>query len=131
MACHIDDVARAFAGAAGNEAAFGRAYNVTGEEGMTWDEHTARAAEGLGAPPPRIVHVPTEVLARIVPRRARITVENFRSHNVFDTANARRDHGFRYTVPLVEGVRRTAAWLDERGIIAASAAASKVAASSR
>jgi nucleoside-diphosphate-sugar epimerase len=120
VACHIDDVARAFVGAAGNGAAFGRAYNVAGEEVMTWDQYTERAAEGLGAPPPRIVHVPTEVLARIVPRRARIVVENFRFPNLFDTANARRDLGFRYTVPFVEGVRRTAAWLDERGLIAAS-----------
>ena len=120
VACHIDDVARAFAGAAGNRAAFGRAYNVCGEEVMTWDEYTARAAEGLGAPPPRIVHVPTDVLARVLPRRSRIIVENFSFHNVFDTVAAQRDLGFRYTVPFVEGVRRTAAWLDARGAIEAS-----------
>jgi nucleoside-diphosphate-sugar epimerase len=120
VACHIDDVARAFAGAGANPAAFGRAYNVSGEEVMTWDEYTARAAEGLGAPPPRIVHIPTDVLARILPRRSRIIVENFRFHNVFDTASARRDLGFRYTVPFAEGVRRTAAWLDARGEIAGS-----------
>ena len=120
VACHIDDVARAFAGAAGNERAFGSAYNVTGEEVMTWDQYTERAAEGLGAPPPSIVHIPTDVLARVVPRKAKIIVENFRFHNVFDTSNARRDLGFRYTIPFVEGVRRNAAWLDERGIIEAS-----------
>jgi hypothetical protein len=74
----------------------------------------------LGAPEPRIVHVPTDVLARVVPARAKIVVENFRFHNVFDTTNARRDLGFSYTVPFTEGVARTAAWLDERGAIAAS-----------
>jgi nucleoside-diphosphate-sugar epimerase len=120
VACHIDDVARAFAAAAGNGGAFGKAYNVSGEEVMSWDEYTARAAEGLGAPPPRIVHLPTDVLARILPGRSKIIVENFRFHNLFDTANARRDLGFRYTVPFVEGVRRTAAWLDERDEIASS-----------
>ena len=120
VACHIDDVARAFAGAIKNERAYGRAYNVTGEEVMTWDEYTERAARGLGAPPPQIVHIPTDVLARVVPRKAKIIVENFRFHNVFDTSNARRDLGFRYTVPFEEGVRRTAAWLDERGLIEAS-----------
>jgi nucleoside-diphosphate-sugar epimerase len=117
VACHIDDVARAFAGAARNERAYGRAYNVTGEEVMTWDQYTERAAEGLGAPPPQIVHIPTDVLARVLPRRSRIIVENFRFHNVFDSANARRDLGFAYTIPFVEGVRRTAAWLDARGLI--------------
>lgn len=120
VACHIDDVARAFVGAAKNPAAYGNAYNVTGEEVMTWDQYTERAAEGLGAPPPQIVHIPTDVLARVVPKKAKIIVENFRFHNIFDTTNARRDLGFRYTVPFVEGVRRTAAWLDERGLIDAS-----------
>ncbi|HET7767404.1 MAG TPA: NAD-dependent epimerase/dehydratase family protein [Chloroflexota bacterium] len=120
VACHIDDVARAFAGACGNDVSFGRAYNVTGEEVMTWDEYTERAAEGLGAPAPRIVHIPTDVLAQTVPDKAKIIVENFRFHNVFETANARRDLGFRYTIPFVEGVRRNAAWLDERGLIEGS-----------
>jgi nucleoside-diphosphate-sugar epimerase len=123
VACHVDDVARAFAGAAGNAAAYGQAYNVCGEEVMTWDQYTERAAAGLGAPAPRIVHIPTDVLARVVPRRAKIVVENFRFNNVFDNSRAQRDLGFRYTVPFVEGVRRTAAWLDERGLIESSAGA--------
>ena len=120
VACHIDDVARAFVGAARNERAHGQAYNVAGEEVMTWDQYTQRAAEGLDAPPPRIVHIPTDVLARVVPKRAKIVVENFRFHNVFDMTRARRDLGFRYTIPFTEGVRRNAAWLDERGSIEAS-----------
>lgn len=120
VACHIDDVARAFVGAIKNDRAYGRAYNVTGEEVMTWDQYTTRAAEGLGAPPPQIVHIPTDVLARLVPTKAKIIVENFRFHNVFDTSNARRDLSFRYTIPFLEGVRRNAAWLDERGVIEAS-----------
>jgi nucleoside-diphosphate-sugar epimerase len=120
VACHIDDVSRAFMGAAKNETAYGKAYNVTGEEVMTWDQYTERAAQGLGAPPPKIVHIPTDVLARVAPKKSKIIVENFRFHNVFDTSNARRDLGFRYTIPFVEGVRRNVAWLDERGIIEAS-----------
>jgi hypothetical protein len=55
IACHIDDVAQAFVGAVANERAFGRAYNVTGEAVMTWDQYTEGAAEGVGAAPPRIV----------------------------------------------------------------------------
>ena len=43
--------------------------------------------------------------------------ENFRFPNVFDTTAARTDLGFRYTVPFLEGVRRTVAWLDSRGLI--------------
>jgi len=34
---------------------------------------------------------------------------------VFDNTAARRDLGFRQTIPWVDGVRRVVAWLDERG----------------
>ena len=117
VACHIDDVARGFLGATGNRAAWGKAYNLTGEEWLTWDRYTELVAEALGAPTPRIVHIPTDLLARLVPQRARILVQNFRFPNVFDTTAARTDLGFRYTVPFLEGARRTVAWLDSRGLI--------------
>lgn len=120
VACHVDDVARGFVGAAGNPAAQGRAYNVSGEEIMTRDQYTERAAAGLGAPPPEIVHIPTDVLARAVPTKAKIVVENFQFNNLFDTTAARRDLGFRYSISFVEGVRRNAAWLDARGLIEAT-----------
>jgi nucleoside-diphosphate-sugar epimerase len=116
-ACHIDDVARAFVAAIGAEHAFGKAYHVTGEEWMTWNRYHAGVAEALSAPAPRLVHIPTDLLARAAPQRARITVENFQFNNIFDNSAARADLGFRYTIPWVEGVRRTVAWLDARGMV--------------
>jgi nucleoside-diphosphate-sugar epimerase len=114
-ACHRDDVARAFVAAAGNERATGRAYNVTGEEWMTWNQYHARIAEALGAPEPRLVHVPTDLLARLDPRGATWCRENFQYDNIFDNAAARSDLDFAYTVPWVDGARRVVAWLDEHG----------------
>ncbi len=118
--CHIDDVARGFLGAAGNPAAFGQAYNVTGEEAVTWNQLTAKIAEAMGAPPPEIVHIPTDLLARLAPRRAQLSVENIQYPNVHDTASARADLGFRYTIPIVEGMRRTIAWLAAHDLIESS-----------
>ena len=115
--CHIDDAARGFLGATLNPAAFGRAYNVTGEEAITWDQLTAQVAEALGAPPPEIVHIPTDLLARAVPERAQLSLENIQYPNVHDTAAARADLGFRYTISMLEGMRRTVAWLDANGLI--------------
>ena len=120
VACHRDDVARTFVSAAGNPLAFGRSYHVTGEEWMTWDSYVQRAAEALGAPPPSIVHIPTDALARIAPTRAAVVAENFQFNNIFDNAAARADLEFRYSVPWREGVRRMAAWLVDHGQLANS-----------
>lgn len=116
-ACHIDDVAAGFIGAAGNPLAMGKTYNVTGEEWMTWNRYHQGVAEALGAPEPKLVHIPTDLLGRIAPKRAAISVDIFQYPSVFDNSAAMEDLGFRYTIPWVEGVRRTVAWLDERNKI--------------
>ena len=115
VACHRDDVARAFVGALGNEAAYGRGYHVTGEEWLTWDAIHDIVAEALGAPSPVFVHMPTDLLGRVAPREAEWCVENFHYNNLFDNAAARTDLGFVYTIPFAEGARRTIAWIEAHG----------------
>jgi nucleoside-diphosphate-sugar epimerase len=113
-ACHIDDVALAFAGAAGNPSAFGRAYHAAGDVWMTWNDYVRGVGEALGREP-KMAHIPTEALARVAPRQSAMTRDIFQYPGVFDNTAAKRDLGFAYTVPWVEGVRRTAKWLDEAG----------------
>jgi nucleoside-diphosphate-sugar epimerase len=122
-ACHADDVAGAFAGAAGNPAAFGRAYHATGEEFLTWNQVHQAVARAIGAPEPELIHIPTEVLARWLPSATlddalHWTLTNFQFNNIFDNAAARRDLGFRYAIPWAEGARRMADWLDAHGRVA-------------
>ena len=116
-ACHRDDVGRGFASAAGNPKTFGKAYSVAGEEWLTWDQYHQTVARALGGPAPKLVHVPTDLLVRIAPERAGICGDNFQFSNVFDQSASHADFGFAYTVPLETGVKRIAAWLDERGQI--------------
>jgi len=111
--CHRDDVARAFANAVGNEAAYGEAYHVTGEA-TTWNQYHERAAAALGAPDPELVHVPTELLVEALPGRTGGLAAHYRYSTVFDDAKARRDLDFETTVDFGAGVERTVAWLDER-----------------
>lgn len=120
--CHADDVARAFVNAAGNPIAIGQRYHTTGEEFVTWNQHHQIVAEAIGAPEPRLVHIPTEVLAALLPSEtladaAHWTLTNFQFNNIFDNGAAKRDLGFRYTVPWADGARRMVAWLDEHGRI--------------
>ncbi|MEO7912468.1 MAG: NAD-dependent epimerase/dehydratase family protein [Roseiflexaceae bacterium] len=115
VACHRDDVAHTFAAAAGSQQTCGRAYNVTGEEWMTWNQYHCEIAAAIGAPAPTLVHIPTDLLLRAVPKRAWITAENFQFNNIFDTSAAQRDLGFEYRITLAEGTRRIMAWLDRQG----------------
>ncbi len=118
--CHADDVAGGFVGAIGNKATFGQAYNVTGEEWLTWNRYHDKVAEALGAPEPTKVHIPTSLLGEVAPRHAAFIVNDLQYVNIFDTSAARRDLQFRYSIPFVDGVRRSVAWLDAQGGIANS-----------
>ncbi|ESP86956.1 NAD-dependent epimerase/dehydratase family protein [Candidatus Halobonum tyrrellensis] len=113
--CHRDDVAGAFVGAVGNQEAVGEAYHATGEHPMTWNQYHRRAADALDAPDPDLVYVPTDTLREALPDRTRGLRDHYRFSAVFDNAKARRDLGFEQTVSWEEGVRRTAAWLDDHG----------------
>ena len=114
--CHAVDVARAFVEAVGNPVTFGKSYHLAGEEWMTWNQMHAIVAEALGGPPPTLIHIPTDLLAKIA-KRAFISEVNFQYNNIFDNSAARRDLNFRCTIPFAEGARRTVAWLDARGKI--------------
>ena len=116
-ACHIDDVGRGFVGACGNPKAFGKSYNLTGEEWMTWNRYHEGVAEALNAPNPTLVHIPADLMKQIAPKRFGISIDIFQYPSIFDNSAAINDLGFAYTIPWVEGVRRTVAWLDARGKI--------------
>jgi len=116
VTCHADDVGHAFVTAAGKERTFGRAYHVTGEEWMTWDQFHQIVAQAIAAAPPRIVHIPSEILAKVAPRHAGICIGNFMFNNIFDNSAAKADLDFHYRIPWLEGVKRVQAWMDARGM---------------
>ena len=118
--CHRDDVAVAFAGAVGNAKTYGRGYHVAGEEWMTWEGYHQGLANAIGAKPPEFVYIPTDALVRMAPEQASLTEVNFSYHNLFDNTAARRDLGFRVTIPWVEGARRTVEWLQDHGQLESS-----------
>lgn len=115
VSCHIDDVAAAFVASLANSKALGRDYHLTGEEWLTWNRYYETVAEAVGGPPPRIVHMPTDFLMATVPDWSGVVHSNFQYTNIFDNTRARQDLGFRQTIPLLEGARRTAGWLLSHG----------------
>lgn len=111
VTCHADDVGHAFVMAADNDRTFGRSYHVTGDEWMTWNQYYQTVAQAIGGPPPRMVHIPSDLLARVAPKQAGICAGNFMFNNIFDNSAARVDLGFRYRVTWLEGVKRDQEWM--------------------
>jgi nucleoside-diphosphate-sugar epimerase len=109
---HASDVGRTFVNAAGNPSTFGKAYHVTGEEWLTWDVYIQQIAEALQVNCPRLVHIPSSILAQV---GITICTENFQFDNVFDNSNAHRDLDYQYTITWKEGVQRMAKWFEAHG----------------
>ncbi len=116
---YSEDVGVGFAHAAGRSKCFGEAYNIVGDEVVTWDDYTRRTAAAIGAPAPRIVHVPTDFLLAADRPRFVALEEIFRFHGVYANAKLKRDvPEYRPAMPFEEGVRRTVAWMDQHRTIA-------------
>jgi nucleoside-diphosphate-sugar epimerase len=106
VATHRDDASVPFANAAGNPAAYGQAYLVTGDEWMTQNHIWRTIARAIGAPEPDFVYIPTSLLGALAPLQAEWCMENFQHNNLFDNSKVKRDLGFRYTIRYEEGVAR-------------------------
>jgi nucleoside-diphosphate-sugar epimerase len=114
---YCDDTAGAFIGAAGNEAAFGKSYNVTGDELMTHNQMWRTIASVMKAPEPDFVYIPSLLLAKLAPVEALWCRENFMHNNIFDNSRAKQDLGFRYTVSYEEGVKKCIDYLTSNDLI--------------
>lgn len=109
--CHGRDVATAFTGAVANARAAGRAYHATAEEWLTWNRYFALVAEAMAAPPPELIHIPSDLLIDTLPNRAGLLRENFQFNNIFDNSAAITTLGFRYRTRFLDGMRETLAWV--------------------
>lgn len=64
VSTYCDDFARGFIALVGNEKALGEIFQITSDEVLTWNQMYKIIGQELGVTP-EIVHIPTDVLARI------------------------------------------------------------------
>ena len=126
---YIDDLVEGFRLCGEVPGAAGRTYILAGPRYTTLRELVALIANELGVKPPR-VHLPVwpfwtagllcEMVCiplRIEPPLYRRRVDFYTKSRAFDTSRARTELGYAPRVDLEEGIRRTAAWYREQGLL--------------
>jgi nucleoside-diphosphate-sugar epimerase len=109
---HAEDFARGFVGLLGNELTLGHAFHITSDEVLTWNQIYTTIADALGVEA-RIVHIPSDFIARISPDLGAGLLGDKAWSAVFDNSKIKEFvPGFLATIPFREGVRRTLAWFD-------------------
>lgn len=112
---HSDDFARGFLGLLGNPQTLGHAFHITSDEVLTWDQIYQTIAGALGVEP-RIVHIPSDFIARVAPQLSGTLLGDKTWSAVFDNTKIKSFvPGFQAVIPFRDGIRRTLAWFAADG----------------
>jgi nucleoside-diphosphate-sugar epimerase len=109
---HHADFARGLVGLLGLEAALGEAFHITSDETTTWDRihHVLARAAGASA---RIVHVPSELIARYDAEWGASLLGDKAHSMVFDNTKIKRYvPDFAATIPFERGAQEIVDWYD-------------------
>ena len=109
---HNSDFAVGLVGLLGRSEAIGEAFHITTDELLTWDAIYAAIARAAGVEA-KLVHVPSALIAAVVPERGPSLLGDKAHSSVFDNSKLRRlVPEFQPRVPFAEGVARSVAWFD-------------------
>jgi nucleoside-diphosphate-sugar epimerase len=107
---HHTDFARAFVPLLGHSRTVGEAFHITSDDVLTWDQIAYALGNALGVTP-RLVHVPSDVIAAHDPEWGAGLLGDKSASMVFDNAKIRLVvPGWRAVVPFERGAREIAAW---------------------
>lgn len=109
---HASDFAVGLVGLLGKREALGEAFHITSDEHLTWDAIHFIIGEALGVRP-RIVHIPSDFIAKVLPERGAGLLGDKAVSVLFDNSKIRRFvPEFAPRVSFAEGIRRSLAWFD-------------------
>jgi len=110
---HADDFAYSFAGLLAAPQALGEAYQIMGDEVLTWDAIAQMLAEAAGVKEAPIVHVASQTIAKVLPELGPGLVGDKAHCVVFDCSKVRALRpGFAQKVPFWRGAREIIATHD-------------------
>jgi nucleoside-diphosphate-sugar epimerase len=109
---HHRDFAVGLVGLLGNPHALGENFHITSDELLTWNNIYETVARAAGATP-RLVHVPSEVIARHDPRWGASLLGDKAHSVIFDNTKIRRAvPDFNPSIPFARGADEIMAWYD-------------------
>jgi nucleoside-diphosphate-sugar epimerase len=107
---HNTDFARGFVPLLGHPRTYGEAFHITSDDFLTWDAIAHALAAGLKVTP-RIVHVPSEVIASLHPEWGGGLIGDKAHSLIFDNSKLRTIvPGWHARVPFERGAREIAEW---------------------
>jgi nucleoside-diphosphate-sugar epimerase len=107
---HHADFAKGLVGLLGNPRVYGDAIHITSDEWLSWNQIFEIVARAAGTQP-RIVHVPSDVLAAYDPAWGSALLGDKTHSMIFDNSKIKRlVPGFACTIPFARGAEEILAW---------------------
>ncbi len=107
---HHRDFAKAFVGLLGHPQAIGDSFHITSDEVLSWNQIYAMVATALGIEP-RLVHVPSRVIAQVLPEFGPGLLGDKAHSLVFDNSKVKAVvPGFCANIPFAQGAREIVEW---------------------
>lgn len=109
---HSEDLARGLVGLLGHAQALGHAFHITSDEALTWDQLYLTMARTAGVEP-KLVHLPSDFIARVMPEKAGSLLGDKAYSAVFDNTKIKTFvPGYRAQIPFRTGIARTLRWFE-------------------
>jgi nucleoside-diphosphate-sugar epimerase len=109
---HHRDFAKGFVGLLGHSHAIGQAFHITSDEWLTWNQIAEIVAQATGTTV-RIVHIPSNVIAKANPEWGAGLLGDKTHSMIFDNAKIKRlVPDYAATIPFSRGAAEVMAWYD-------------------
>ena len=109
---HHQDFAKGLVGLLGKQGAINEAYHITSDEWLSWDNIFRHLGSALGIEP-KLVHIPSEIIARYDPVFGEGLLGDKAHSMIFDNSKIKMlVPDFSAEIPFEEGAREIVAWYE-------------------
>jgi nucleoside-diphosphate-sugar epimerase len=111
---HHRDFAKGFVGLLGNSKAIGEVFHITSDEWLSWNQIYQLVASAAGVPNPKLVHIPSDLIAAYFPNLGPGLLGDKAHSMIFDNSKIKRVvPDFSASIPFSVGAREIITWYDE------------------